>query len=55
MTLAWYHGHRGLKQVGAGELMMISVLVLIGAVFFTCLALARSTQQTRPSSRLISS
>jgi TolB-like protein len=35
VTLAWYHGHRGLKQVGAGELMMISVLVLIGAVFFT--------------------
>ena len=35
LTLAWYHGHRGLKQVGAGELMMISVLALIGAVFFT--------------------
>jgi TolB-like protein/Flp pilus assembly protein TadD len=35
LTLAWYHGDRGLKQVGAGELMMISVLALIGAVFFT--------------------
>jgi TolB-like protein len=35
LTLAWYHGHRGLKQVGAGELMMISVLALIGALFFT--------------------
>lgn len=35
VALAWYHGHRGLTQVGAGELMVIAVLLLIGAVFFT--------------------
>jgi TolB-like protein len=35
LTLAWYHGHRGLKQMSAGELAIVSVLLLIGAVFFT--------------------
>jgi TolB-like protein len=34
LTLAWYHGHRGLTRISAGELTIISVLVLIGAVFF---------------------
>src|ERR1700722_1294848 len=31
LTLAWYHGHKGLKKVGAGELAILSVLVLIAA------------------------
>src|SRR5688572_246265 len=35
LTLAWYHGHRGLTRVSAGELMITSLLVLIGAAFFT--------------------
>ena len=35
LTLAWYHGHRGLKRISAAELAIISLLVLIGAVFFT--------------------
>lgn len=35
LTIAWYHGHRGLKQIGAGELAIVSALMLIGAVFFT--------------------
>ncbi len=35
LTLAWYHGHRGLKQVSAGELSIISALLLIAALFFT--------------------
>ena len=35
VTLAWYHGHRGLRSVSAGELGILSVLILIGAVFFT--------------------
>jgi len=34
LTLAWYHGHRGLKQMSAGELAIVSVLLLIGGVFF---------------------
>jgi serine/threonine-protein kinase len=35
LTLAWYHGHRGLKSVTTGELTIISILMLIGGVFFT--------------------
>jgi TolB-like protein len=35
LTLAWYHGHRGFRSVSAGELGILSVLILIGAVFFT--------------------
>jgi adenylate cyclase len=35
LTLAWYHGHRGLKRISAAELAIISLLLLIGAVFFT--------------------
>jgi TolB-like protein len=35
ITLAWYHGHRGLRSISAGELSILSVLILIGALFFT--------------------
>jgi TolB-like protein len=35
LTLAWYHGHRGLKGISPAELAIISLLLLIGAVFFT--------------------
>jgi len=31
LTLAWYHGHKGLKRVGAGELAILSMLVLMAA------------------------
>ena len=31
VTLAWYHGHRHLRSVGAGEATIISLLILIGA------------------------
>src|SRR5580658_8424539 len=31
LTLAWYHGHKGLRKIGAGELAILSVLVLIAA------------------------
>ncbi|HEV2703647.1 MAG TPA: hypothetical protein VGV09_18625 [Steroidobacteraceae bacterium] len=31
LTLAWYHGHKGLKKVGPGELAILSLLVLIAA------------------------
>jgi TolB-like protein/tetratricopeptide (TPR) repeat protein len=31
LTLAWYHGHMGLKHIGQGELAIVSLLVLIGA------------------------
>jgi TolB-like protein len=35
ITLAWYHGHRGLRSVSSGELGILSVLILIAAVFLT--------------------
>jgi len=35
LTLAWYHGHRGLTRISAGELTIIGVLLLLGALFFT--------------------
>jgi TolB-like protein len=40
LTLAWYHGHKGLKQISAGELTVISILILIGAGLLTVLVRA---------------
>ena len=40
LTLAWYHGHKGLKGVGQGELMIASILVVIGAGLLIVLARA---------------
>jgi serine/threonine-protein kinase len=31
LTLAWYHRHKGFKRFGAGEMTIISLLMLIGA------------------------
>jgi TolB-like protein len=31
LTIAWYHGHKGLKRIGAGEMTIVSFLVLIAA------------------------
>jgi TolB-like protein len=31
LTLAWYHGHKGLKRIGSGEAAIIALLVLIAA------------------------
>ena len=31
LTLAWYHGHKGLKRIGPGEMTIVSFLVLIAA------------------------
>ena len=45
LTLAWYHGHRGLQRVSAGELMILSALFLIAALFFT-IALRPSSAPT---------
>ncbi len=42
LTLAWYHGHRGLNRISAGELAIISLLMLIGGVFLhSCAASGR--------------
>ena len=44
LTIAWYHGHKGLTQISAGELSIVSVLVLIGAVFFSAALRPRDEQ-----------
>jgi TolB-like protein len=31
VALAWYHGHRGLTRIGAGEMTVIALLLVIGA------------------------
>ena len=31
LTLAWYHGHRSLKTISAGEATIISIMLVIGA------------------------
>jgi TolB-like protein/tetratricopeptide (TPR) repeat protein len=50
LTLAWYHGHRGLKNIGTAEFMIISLLLLIGAVFFT-VALRSSPERGAEAAR----
>jgi TolB-like protein len=42
LALAWYHGHKGLKRVGQGELTIISLLVLIAAGLLVALVRAPS-------------
>jgi TolB-like protein len=37
LTLAWYHGHKGLKGVSQGELMITSILLVIAAGLLTAL------------------
>ncbi len=34
VTVAWYHGHRALRRVSVGELSILSVLTLLGALVF---------------------
>ena len=42
LTLAWYHGHKGLKGVSQGELTIASILVVIGAGLLIALVRAPS-------------
>jgi TolB-like protein len=35
LTVAWYHGHRALRRVSIGELSILSVLLLVGALLLT--------------------
>src|SRR5690242_13740205 len=46
VLLAWYHGHKGLRNVSSGELMMMSILLLIGAGLLIVLVRA-PTQNTK--------
>src|SRR6185437_9352779 len=49
LTLAWYHGHKGLKRVGQGELTIIALLLLIGAGLLV--VLVRSPGETSAEHR----
>ena len=37
LAVAWYHGHKRLKQISAGELTVVSFLVVIGAALLVVL------------------
>jgi TolB-like protein len=47
LMLAWYHGHKGLKRVGAGELMIAAILLVIGAGLL--IALVREPRNEAPT------
>ncbi len=46
LTAAWYHGHRALPKVTAGELLIGSVLLVIGAGLLVFLVRAPAEQET---------
>ena len=63
LVFAWYHGHRGLTSVGAGELMIVALLLLSGAALLITLvhvpaeeaggsAAARQLAETRSDGRV---
>jgi TolB-like protein len=31
LAMAWYHGHKGLKQISTGEMTVVSIMIVIGA------------------------
>jgi Tol biopolymer transport system component len=48
VALAWYHGHKGLTRISAGELTVVSLLVLIAAVLLTALVRVPGEGTTQP-------
>jgi TolB-like protein/tetratricopeptide (TPR) repeat protein len=53
LMLAWYHGHKGLKRVGAGELMIAAILLIIGAGLL--IVLVREPRNEAPTETVASS
>lgn len=47
VALAWYHGHKALTRVGEGELLVVSLLALIGAGMLV--ALVRVPERAAPT------
>jgi hypothetical protein len=45
VAMAWYHGHKGLKQISAGEMTVVSITHRTGAR-------ARRTRRARAGSRV---
>jgi TolB-like protein len=51
LTIAWYHGHKGLKRIGPGEMTIVSFFVLIAAGLLVVLVRApneHAATQTTP-------
>lgn len=44
VALAWYHGHKGLTRISAGEMTVVSVLLVIGAGLLMALVRAPTQQ-----------
>jgi TolB-like protein len=49
LTLAWYHGHKGLKGVSQGEMMIASILLVIGAGLLMVLVRAPGENAQAPA------
>jgi TolB-like protein len=49
LTLAWYHGHKGLKGVSQGEMMIASILLVIGAGLLMVLVRAPGENSQAPA------
>jgi TolB-like protein/tetratricopeptide (TPR) repeat protein len=49
LTLAWYHGHKGLKRIGPGEMTIVSFLVLIAAGLLVVLVRAPNEHAATPN------
>jgi TolB-like protein len=54
LAIAWYHGHKGLRQIGTGELTVISILIVIGAGLLTVLVRAPTESAMQPRAPLAS-
>lgn len=51
VALAWYHGHKGMTRVSAGEMTVIAILILIGAALLVALVrVPETTTAESPSS-----
>jgi TolB-like protein len=48
VALAWYHGHRGMTRISAGEMTVVSLLLVIGAGLL--IALVRPSAERAPAS-----
>jgi adenylate cyclase len=47
VALAWYHGHKGLTRVSAGEMSVVSVLLVIGAGLLMALVRTPTEQDSQ--------
>jgi TolB-like protein len=50
IALAWYHGHRGMTRISAGEMTVVSLLVAIAAVLLIALVQVPQERGSEPGS-----